>query len=217
MCTNEKACALLQLGYQDYIAARYLINNGLILQGVTLASTAVEKYIKVIITAKGKNIKVHLDRIDLLKKKLSECYVDFTDQFDERFLDILAKAYRVRYYDDLNATVTIGFFVNQFLCELDYVIHFFETVLYPNIEDEAGNQILTHYKHDAKLQTTYLVENNYLFMGITKKEFMEKPGYCFCIYINPFSFTGDILTRSKEISNTYDGRITLIKIEFARN
>ena len=41
--------ALIDLGYRDYIAARFLLNNHFIVQGLTLASTAVEKYLKAVI------------------------------------------------------------------------------------------------------------------------------------------------------------------------
>ena len=40
---------LMDLGYRDYVAARFLLNNHLIIQGLTLASTAVEKYLKALI------------------------------------------------------------------------------------------------------------------------------------------------------------------------
>lgn len=38
-----------ELAYRDYIAARFLLNNHFIVQGLTLASTAVEKYLKAVI------------------------------------------------------------------------------------------------------------------------------------------------------------------------
>lgn len=36
----------INLGYDDYIASRQLLNNGLYSQGATLATYAVERYIK---------------------------------------------------------------------------------------------------------------------------------------------------------------------------
>lgn len=47
---------LLDLGYRDYIAARFLLNNKFIIQGLTLASTALEKYLKslIVLTSKEK-------------------------------------------------------------------------------------------------------------------------------------------------------------------
>lgn len=212
MDNDTHAYSLIQLGFNDYIAARYLINNKFILQGVTLASTAVEKYLKAILASKGNNRRVHLDRIDKLKTALNECYTDFTNRIDERFLEILGKAYQTRYYDDLKSPVTIGFFVNQFLCELDYSIDFFENVLYENIIDEKGNKVPTLYKRYASEKKAELILNNYLFMGISKKECMEQVDNGFCIYINPDRWNGNILTEGHGIKNSYDGRITLITV-----
>ena len=45
----NKGSALIDLGYRDYIAARVLLNKHLLVQGLTLASTSVEKYLKAII------------------------------------------------------------------------------------------------------------------------------------------------------------------------
>ncbi|MDB5200245.1 MAG: hypothetical protein JWO92_2208 [Chitinophagaceae bacterium] len=214
MDNDTHAYSLIQLGFNDYIAARHLINNKFILQGVTLASTAVEKYLKAILASKGRNKRVHLDKIDKLKTILSECYTDFTNRIDERFLEILGKAYETRYYDDLKSPITIGFFVNQFLCELDYSVNFFENVLYENIVDENGNKVPTLYKRYASETNPELVLNNYLFAGISKKECMEQPDYGYCIYINPDKWNGNILTEAHGVKNEYDGRMTLITINF---
>jgi hypothetical protein len=215
--TESKAFSLLQLGFNDYIAARHLINSKYILQGVTLASTALEKYLKVILVSKGKtkkDIGVHLDKIDKLKKHLDECYTDFTNKIDERFLQILGKAYKVRYYDDIKDPITIGFFTKQFLCELDYTIALFENVIYKDVKDEKGNQILTLYKRNVQERNPDLVLNNYLFSGMTKKDFMEQVDEGFCIYINPHRWDGNILVEGRGIKNTYNGRITLINVNF---
>jgi HEPN domain-containing protein len=217
MKDDVKAYSLIQLGFNDYIASRHLINHKYILQGVTLASTAVEKYLKAILVSKGKtkkDIGVHLDKLDKLKKHLSECYTDFTNKIDERFLEILGKAYRARYYDDIKEPITIGFFVNQFLCELDYSIAFFENILYKDILDDKGNQVLTFYKRDVAAKNPDLISNNYLFSEMTKKDFMEQPDNGFCIYINPNRWNGNILVEGQNVKNTYDGRITLININF---
>ena len=214
MDNNTKAFALIQLGFDDYIASRHLLNNKLIMQGVTLASTAVEKYLKAVLATFGKVKKVHLDRLDVLKNQLKECYTDFTDKFDERFLEILGKAYKIRYYHDNEETITIGFFLHQFLCELDYTIHFFENVVYTGIKDGNDNEVLTFYKKYVHERNPNLTFNNYLFEGLSKNEFMERPGYGYCIYFNPKRWDGNILVEGHNVKNSYDGRITLINMNF---
>lgn len=217
MNNNTHTFSLIQLGFNDYIAARHLLNNKFILQGVILASTAIEKYLKASLASKGKvknEMKGHLNNIKKIKNLLRECYTDFTNRIDERFLEILGKAYRTRYYDDIKAPLTIGFFVNQFLCELDYSIDFFENTLYENIIDEKGNRVETLYKKYASEKNNTLVLNNYLFNGLSKKECMEKPDQGYCIYINPDNWNGNILIESQGVKNKYEGKITLITVDF---
>ena len=87
-------------------------------------------------------------------------------------------------------------------------------MLYDNIIDENGNKIPTLYKRYAAETNPELVLNNYLFAGISKKECMEQPDYGYCIYINPDKWNGNILTEGHGIKNQYDGRITLITVNF---
>ena len=64
------SASLNDLAYRDYIAARFLLNNEFVIQGLTLASTAVEKYLKSIIvfhSTENKNYHYHFDRLDKLK------------------------------------------------------------------------------------------------------------------------------------------------------
>ena len=49
------------VGYQDYVAARLLLRNGLEIQGLILASTCMEKYLKEVLATAGKATATHLD------------------------------------------------------------------------------------------------------------------------------------------------------------
>ncbi len=57
----------------------------------------------------------------------------FTKKFDPVFLDVLEKAYKIRYYDKLEKPVQFGFFVNQFLGELDSTVDYLEKILSPGL------------------------------------------------------------------------------------
>jgi hypothetical protein len=48
------------------MGARVMLNNDLPLQGVVLASTCIEKYLKAILASVGKKISSHLDDENLL-------------------------------------------------------------------------------------------------------------------------------------------------------
>ena len=93
------ASSLIDLGYRDYIAARFLLNNQLVIQGLTLASTAIEKYLKAIIVLHVKEndkYHYHFDNFTKLKAILSKSYKDVTTDFDPVFIAILEKAYKSR-------------------------------------------------------------------------------------------------------------------------
>jgi HEPN domain-containing protein len=221
--TNNKsveiAFSFIQLAFRDYIAARFLINNGFLLQGLTLASTTIEKYIKVILILNGKTKKqmnVHLNHIDKLKKELAGCYYDVTKLMDDRFLDILSKIYTIRYYDDIVTPVTIGFFINQFLGELDYIVNIFETKVITDIKLNNGTILLTAYKRAINEEDPTLFENNYILNGLSKKEHMEKPDTGYAINIRPESLAvGENEVFGHNISNKYDGRIAYIDIKYS--
>ncbi len=65
--------SLTDLGFRDYVAARFLINKEFIIQGLTLASTAVEKYLKAIIVVNLKEkerYNYHFDNFIKLRSVL---------------------------------------------------------------------------------------------------------------------------------------------------
>lgn len=83
-----KGSALIDLGYRDYIASRFLLNNQFIIQGLTLASTAVEKYLKSLLLfnlSEREWYNYHFDRIKKLQDLLDKHYFDVTEKFDPCF------------------------------------------------------------------------------------------------------------------------------------
>lgn len=150
-----KASTLIDLGYRDYIAARFLLNNEFIIQGLTLASTAIEKYLKSLIvpTLTGKErYNYHLDNIDKLKNLLVKHYRDVIDDIDPVFLNIVVKVYKIRYYDNLKEPILIGFYLNQFIGTLDDTIHSLEQL----IQDK------TPYKRAVENNDPNLYKNNFV-------------------------------------------------------
>lgn len=177
-----KGSTLVDLGYRDYIAARFLLNNKFIIQGLTLASTAVEKYLKglIVFTSKEKEkYNVHLDNIGKLKTILRKNDCDVIKNFDLIFIKILEDVYKIRYYDTLKKPVTMGFYLNQFIMELDHIIHLMETSINPEISLNP----ITPYKRAVKNKDPHLWENNFILNKKDKKTFMEKPTTAFSVHI----------------------------------
>lgn len=188
--SNEKykqVSAFYTMAYDDYIASRFLLNNDYILQGAILASTSIEKYFKGLLLACKPEItkvpKVHLDRIENLKSQFSKTmHEDIFNLFDVKFLEELSIVYKFRYYDNFSKPTSIGFLVNQFLGELDYIVYIF-------------NNAITRYRGDALQPTKYwnnvkefnkdLYQSNMIFNKVDKNDFMNRETKGFSFYINP--------------------------------
>ncbi|HMK04264.1 MAG TPA: hypothetical protein VK489_08740 [Ferruginibacter sp.] len=200
--------ALVSLGYRDYVAARVLLNNKLIIQGITLASTAVEKYLKavIVLTLKEKErFNYHFDRIEKLQDILDRNHHDITKNFDPVFLSILEKAFKIRYYDGLKKPVTISFYLNQFLGELDQTIYNLEKLINLGLA----------YSQAVKSKDPHLFENNFILRKQDKKEFMEKPDTAFSVYIDMCSSTQRENTMfGSDIVNKYEGRLAVFEDPF---
>lgn len=207
MDRQKTALHFLSLGYRDYIASRVLLHNQLIIQGITLSSSSIEKYLKAVLALHGITLRVHLDNIPKIQQALAECYTDFTNKFDKRFLDILSKAYKIRYYNNLQEPITIGFFVNQFIGELDFAIYFMEFKVFQGISKEDGSHVTTEYKRAIEEKVEHLYLNNYILKGISKKEHMEQEDNGFAIYLDASKPFGELTVLGTGIRNDYDGRM----------
>jgi len=203
--------SLVDLGYRDYIAARFLLNNEFIIQGLTLASTAVEKYLKALIvfTSREKErYHYHFDNLIKLKNILDKNYHDVTKKFDPVFINILEKAYKIRYYDKLEEAIKIGFFLNQFLGELDSTIHYLEKTHTPGLL----------YSQAIKNKDPHLYQNNFILNKQDKKAYMEQPDTAFAIHIQIGSISHrESRVVGREVINTYEGRLAIFTDPFEPN
>ena len=209
------ALGFLRTAYNDYIAARVLLNKGYTLQGMMLASTAIEKYFKTAICIwTGEILKVHMDRFDLIKEEVVKMgYNIIFDKIDPQFFELLSKAYKVRYYDSITEPMTIGFFKNQFLGELDGAVELFERLL--QLRNEAsGEKVLSPLKMDFCSRNADLLENNWVTSTEKdKKKFMESDCIGFAVHIEPQSLFSEIRIFSQPGYVKYDGSMALIHIK----
>lgn len=83
----------------DYVAARRLLLDKLLVQGTSLTCTALEKYLKAVLASKGKAIP----RLHDPHRLYLETGPDPNLRLDEDFLAMLSKAYELRYPDELQA------------------------------------------------------------------------------------------------------------------
>ncbi|WP_202702740.1 HEPN domain-containing protein [Flavobacterium sp. UGB4466] len=203
--------SLMDLGYRDYIAARFLLKNHFIVQGLTLASTAVEKYLKAVIVynlQQKEKYHYHLDKFRLLKNLLSKVQNDVTEDFDPVFLDILENAFKIRYYNTIKKPIFMGFYINQFIGELDWTIYYLEKFISTT---QTGGQSISAYSKAVKEKGSHLYTNNFIVRNENKKEYMEKPDVGFSIYISINALVHqEKVLKGGSIRNTYEGQISAI-------
>ena len=196
--------SLINVGYRDYIAARFLLNNRFTVQGLTLASTAIEKYLKaVLVIASNEKVRydVHLDNLEKLKTLLSKNNCDITEKFDQVFLNILVNAFKIRYYDKLKRPIIIGFYVNQFIGELDDTIDIIETYVLKTVSE-------TPFRRAIKSKDPHLYYNNFKLNNQDKKEFMEQPDDGFSIYVRSGTVVNEEkIVTTKNFVNKYERQI----------
>ena len=220
MTDSEYAIGLLSLGYRDYIASRFLLNNNYVAQGTVLASSAVEKYLKAILALNGKRLtRHHLNNLGQFKKLFSQTiYNKIFDVLDPVFLDILSKAYKYRYYDENTLTKpdTIGFLINQFLGTLDFTIFKLDSLVIIN-QEQYGSIIRQDSVliRTAKSGSPDLLLNNYILNNVDKTEFMNRKSKAFGLHITPFNFGEEFMIQGNDIVGSYEGQMWIVTVNSA--
>jgi len=163
-------------GFQDYIGSRLLLNHSLLLQGATLASTAVEKYVKALLSARNQKAFGHLNEwssagIIRIATELS---------LNPDFFALLQQIYRMRYIDDLKAPVSFAIERSKFLAELDQTV----ASLNNAVEFRRGNERIDPYKSESEAARKELLENNIMFSGKGKAEYLQRPDLAEAFYID---------------------------------
>ena len=171
-----------ELGYSDYLSARFLLNNDFMEQGAAMASTAIEKYIKGVFAIEGKKAKFHLDNYKKLKGISSQTKINIFSKLDESFLLILSRAYKLRYWDNINSEIGYGFLEHQFLGELDFTVNMIENK-FMVIAESSNQKSKSRYHLEWKRKNPHLVENNYIAMGHNKVDWMNKEGKLFNFFL----------------------------------
>ncbi len=138
-------------------------------------------------------------------------YGALIEKIDPLFIEILAKAYTLRYYDDIQVPTTIGFFKNQFLGELDGTVALFEQMFILSKEDNK-DVILSPLKQDYMAKNPDLLEKNWVAQKADKKKFMETDCEGFAIHILPDNVFEEINVSSVKMIIPYEGSMILINV-----
>jgi len=141
------------------------------------------------------------------------------DVLDSVFLEVLAKAYKYRYYDKNTVTKpdTVGFLVNQFLGTLDFTIFKLDSLLIINKETKEGVVSIqdSQLKRAAKSGLPDLWLNNYVLNKIDKKEFMDRKSQAFGLHISPLHFGEELEITGTDVVGEYDGKIWTVRLNMS--
>lgn len=164
-------------GIGDYVAARILLEHKMLLQGATLACTAVEKYLKYIYIFEGLKLKGHLNNLSQIK--LKEISSKFKINLD--FLKLLQIIYQVRYIDNLKQEVSFSIERLKFLAELDSVIKNLSDVV--KLYDNNG-KLLSSYNSVVNSKKHDISNENWIISGVEKKQFVSQPDIAQAFFID---------------------------------
>lgn len=165
----------LNMSFSDYLGARVLLNNNLLLQGAILASTSIEKCLKAIAASRGNICNGHLKQAHL--RILENFDKKLYDTLNLSFLKFLIKSYKMRYLDHLKDGFTLHISRKQFLAELDFTI--FEIFKRFHFKSTKRGTIKLMYQELIENKDPKLYNNNYILKKISRNEFVKEQDYCY--------------------------------------
>ena len=157
-----------QLVFLDYAAARHLLWDGMLLQGLTLASTSVEKYLKAVLATQGFVGRGHLE-VGTYARFLNTG-LELTKILNGYLARFLMRTYRIRYIDGLFGPISLLIEHLKVLAELDWTISEIDSrfVIYPN----SGS--ITDYQRAVAESDPAVLSHNWVVNGWDKKRFVER-------------------------------------------
>ncbi len=156
--------------YNDYIAARMLIGNGLLLQGCQLANTSIEKYFKSFLEFRGNSLRGHKTSGKMLKSVFN-FDKELGQRINESFINMLSKSYETRYINSLPGGYNICIPQVKILAELDYTVDLLRRKM--DIKQD-GKSIETRYEVDIKNKRSELYASNYILQGTNRSDFISQ-------------------------------------------
>lgn len=166
----HKSMDFLDLAQDDYVAARFLLRSGFLPQGVVVAATAVEKYLKAALAVKNYYSKKHLD--SGLIQAVEKLFPDLSSALNTDFLKYLKRGFMLRYaiVDSDGFSIIIN--QHRTLITLD------ETVA--NIDKEflirhGANEIDTPLRRAMTVKEPAVFIDNVPLGGISFSELAQRP------------------------------------------
>ncbi len=158
---SQKAITgFLRLACEDYLAARLLLKQGLLLTAIPIAAQCIEKVMKAALLSKGHTVSKQQHLCPALVATFKNTNPGFIDSETEDFLNFLAKGYKLRYAHSDSEGYTIV--INQYrtLMALDKA---FSDLDKPFVMKFGIEEAPTPYRTKASEQNALLIEDNWIF------------------------------------------------------
>ena len=159
----------VDLGYKDYLAARLLLLNEMLLQGAGLVSSAVEKYTKSYAMAQGKPLKKNHFGEDFITDL--KAGIGIPPHVSENFLRFLGKCYSLRYVDKIPAGFNLCIRQRQLLAELDETILAYERAF---TQTKDGVRVPTQCQTAVQNKDPRIAAENWILNRVKKSDFIEQ-------------------------------------------
>ena len=160
-------------GDSDYVAARRLLLDDLLVQGACLANTAIEKYLKAILAIQKRRVlRIH-DPLDLYHR----IRPGGTLLLDEQFLALLVKVYTLRYPDDLKPGFNIVLSRALLLDALDQSVFGIRSHFEFGFAD--GRPVTTFLDNLLESKDARILTDNTALGTITQEDLFNRPSAVF--------------------------------------
>lgn len=169
----KKIVGLKSMAYNDYIAARVLLQGGLLHQAVFFINTCIEKELKAYLFAFNINVKLNHDTEKLFNEVLKIENVKWTDKINKEFIQVINKIYKSRYFETLHPGYNFVINRNKFLVELDHTYN----LLYSKTKLGGPNEMIQKsiYEISIENKNPQVVFNNYILNNMDKKHVLNQP------------------------------------------
>jgi len=160
---------------QDYIATRILLLTGQVVQGATLANTAIEKYLKAVCTVAD----IRFDGVGHDVSKLNGLlhFKDIRLDLRPDFLRCLTKAYKLRYPDELTPGFNVALNDIALLTETDLSVN----CIRAGFVFRRGQDEMVGTKRDTmvKEHATELLTRNCALTNVQKDQLFATPSHSY--------------------------------------
>ena len=164
--------------YEDYLAARTLLINHMLIQGCIMANTAIEKYFKGMIAILNEPIPRHHDIATAkFRNTIQNKYPTVYKHINLEFITFLAKSYKLRYFDEVEDGFSLAVARLKTLAELDYTVSKIEEsikIVVPGREKNTNK-----YNTDKIDRNPQLWQYNYLLNLVDKTTFIEQSDWVY--------------------------------------